>query len=179
MLNDRYLAAAEIPKTEQYSDPSLLPVASVRPRVVLVEPATIRSADCPSHLLEECYWVTVVKDVRELFLLRDGWPFTFALLSDHLGPFQLVAAAHSVRRQWPDARILVLGQAAVILEDHLYDDAIAHSCKREDLFAALRKLSCDPWRQRAEGRPFIVQPPNPEQPVERAKELKPSKHLKT
>jgi hypothetical protein len=62
MLNDRYLAAAEIPKTEQYSDPSLLPVATVRPKVVLVEPATIRFTDCPSHLLEECYCVTVVKD---------------------------------------------------------------------------------------------------------------------
>jgi hypothetical protein len=172
MLNDRYLAATVLPNIDPRSDPALLPVATIRPKVVLVEPDTNRSTGCAPLLLEEHYCVTLVKDVRELFLLRDREPFLFALLSDRLGSFQLVAAAHSVRRQWPDSRILVLGQAAVILEDHLYDDAIAHSCKREDLFAALTKLSCDPWRQRAEGRPFIVQPQNPEQSVERAKELK-------
>jgi hypothetical protein len=173
MLNDQYLAAPQMSNFGPHSDPSSLPVATVRPKVVLVEPDMIHPADCPSHLLEERYCVTVVKDVRELFLLRDGKPFIFALLNDHMGPFQLVAAAHSVRRQWPDARILVLGQAAVVLEDHLYDEAIAHSsCKREALFAALTKLACDPWRQRAEGRPFIVRPVNLEQPVEPAKEPK-------
>jgi DNA-binding response OmpR family regulator len=172
MLNDRYLAAPDMPNLDTRSDPSLLPVPAVRPKVVLVEPDTIRVANRTSHLLEERYCVTVAKDVRELFLLRDGEPFHIALLSDHLGSFQLVAAAHSVRRQWPDAHILVLGQAAVMLEDHLYDDAIAHSCKQEDLLASLTKLSCNPWRQRAEGRPFIVQTLKPEQAVKRAKEQK-------
>jgi hypothetical protein len=52
-----------------------------------------------------------------------------------------------------------------MLEDHLYDDVIGHSCKQEDLFASLTKLSCNPWRQRAEGRPFMVQPLKPEQAV--------------
>jgi hypothetical protein len=165
MLNDRYLAAPEMPNFDTYSDPSLVPLPATRPKLVLVEPDTIRPTDCASRTLEERYCVTVVKDVRELFLLRDGEPFLFALLSDHLGSFQLVAAAHSVRRQWPDARILVLGEAARMLEDHLYDDVIGHSCKQEDLFASLTKLSCNPWRQRAEGRPFMVQPLKPEQAV--------------
>jgi hypothetical protein len=171
MLNDRYLAAADMPNIDSRGDSSLLPVTTLLPKLVVVEPDTIRAgANSVSHLLQKHYCVTVAKDVRELFLLRDGEPFCFALLSDYMGSFQLVAAAHSVRRQWPDARILVLGQAAVMLEDHLYDDAIAHSCNQDDIFASLTKLSCNPWRQRAEGRPFMVQPLNPEQSGERAKE---------
>jgi hypothetical protein len=172
MLNGRYLAATVLPNIDPHSDLALRPMVTVRPKVVLVEPDTIRPTGCAPHLLEEHYCVTLVKDVRELFLLRDGEPFLFALLSDNLGPFQLVAAAHSVRRQWPDARILVLGKAAVMLEDHLYDDAIPHSCKLEELFASLTKLSRDPWGQRTGGRPFIVHPLNPEQLVRSAKEPK-------
>jgi hypothetical protein len=167
MLNDRSLAPPAMPNIDSHGDSSLLPVTAVLQKVVLVEPDKIRPTDCASHLLEGLYSVTVVKDVRELFFLRNGDPFVHALLSDHLGSFALVAAAQSVRRQWPKARILVLGQASLTLEDHLYDDAIRHTCKKEDLFDALMKLSFDPWKQKAGGRPFIVQPLNPEEPIER------------
>jgi hypothetical protein len=168
MLNERLVAAAVTLKTYSRGDSSLLPVTAVQPKLVLVESDQIRSVDSVFNLLNKHYCVTVVKDVRELFLVQDGEPFHLALLSDDLGSLALVAAAQSVRRQWPEARILVLGQAAVKLEDNLYDDAIGHSCKQEDLLEALTKLGSDPWRQRAEGHPFIVQPLKREQTVERA-----------
>ena len=94
--------------------------------VLLVEPARSPRSDSEQLLKPANICETVVLGVRELFELRFEKRVAFAVLSDMLGPFGLRAAAQSVRRQWPLAKILVIGCAAPTLEDHLYDEAISH-----------------------------------------------------
>ena len=59
---------------------------------------------------------------RELYEMNEEWEPQIAVLSDTLGPFQLPEVAAYVRRRWPRARILVVGEASLYLEDQLYDE---------------------------------------------------------
>ncbi len=124
--------------------------------VVLVEPDLICVPDRTLLLTEARYRVTTVRDVRELFFLQGSEPFQMAVLSDLLGPFALMAAAQAVRRHWPKACILVLGCAALVLEDNLYDETLSHSCGGRDFLEALARLVSDPWGGRANVLPFAV-----------------------
>jgi hypothetical protein len=87
------------------------------------------------------YCVTAVRDVREMFDLRFEKPVAFAVLNDLLGPFGLRAAAESVRRQWPLAKIVVIGCAVPALEDHLYDEAISHRLEETGFIDVLQMLA--------------------------------------
>lgn len=87
------------------------------------------------------YCVTSVRDVREMFDLRFQSPVAFAVLNDLLGSFGMGAAAEAVRRQWPLAKILVIGCAVPILEDHLYDEAVSHRHEKDKLFNVLQELA--------------------------------------
>jgi hypothetical protein len=95
--------------------------------------------------------VTTVIDVREMFELRFEKPVAFAILNDLLGPFGLRAAAESVRRQWPLAKILVIGCAVPTLEDHLYDETISHRHEEDGILEVLHMLTKDSWSQRMVG----------------------------
>jgi hypothetical protein len=133
--------------------PARLPgVEPARLRIVIIEPVISSLSDRQLLLSNDNYRVTSVKDARELSLLGADESFALALISDSLGRSGLVDAARSVRQQWPAARILVSGVAAVVLEDHLYDDTIPHSCGEQELCDALDRLSA----QRTQSRPFIV-----------------------
>jgi hypothetical protein len=70
-----------------------------------------------------------------------------AVLSDTLGRSGLCFAAEYVRAQWPSARILVLGSAQRVLEDHLYDEALAHGFQPKRLLDSLARLSENPWNR--------------------------------
>jgi hypothetical protein len=136
---------------------SSVPSAKDQPvSVVIVEPYRTDASGRESLIADTRYQVTTVKDVREMFLLRDKESIELALLSVLLGDFPLVAAARAVRRQWPRARILVLGQAAPVLEDYLYDEAISHTCEQQVLFDTLERLTHYPWTEEPIGRPFVV-----------------------
>ena len=115
--------------------------------LLLVEPAMTPRSDREPLLSAADYYVTAVFDVRQLFELRLEKPVAFAVLNDLLGAFGLRAAAQSVRRQWPLARILVIGSAAPTLEDHLYDETISHQHEKDGLLDALRLLKKDSWSQ--------------------------------
>jgi hypothetical protein len=127
--------------------------------VLLVEPDVIGRADRPMKLLERDFRISIAKDVREIFFLRERTSFAVVILSDLLGPFALIEAARSVRRQWPNASILIIGHAANVLDDHLYDETVPQSCHPKEVTDMLIHLTSDPWRRRAEGRPFVVQTP--------------------
>ncbi|MEO6923308.1 MAG: hypothetical protein ABI142_05735 [Bryocella sp.] len=156
-MNIRRISAPVVSAIDSVGVSSMLPATAILPNVILVQPEDIPYVDYASHMLKEQYSVTIAKDDRELFLLRGGGPFTFALLSDYLDSVALVAAAQSVRRQWPKARIVILGQAAERLEDNLYDETVDHSASPDEMLAVLARRSCDPWSSRVKGRPFLVQ----------------------
>jgi hypothetical protein len=54
-----------------------------------------------------------------------------------------------VRAQWPEARILILGEPPSQFDDHLYDDTVAHATDGNTLLKVLAKLAEDPWDQRS------------------------------
>jgi hypothetical protein len=123
--------------TAQLPESSLARINPERLGLVLIEPI---DASFPDHRFlasNESYRVTSVRDTRELALMGAAESFAIALISD------------------TTARILVLGRAAVVLEDHLYDDALPHSCGQQELCDTLNRMS----RQRVQGRPFIVTTP--------------------
>ena len=93
---------------------------------------------------------------RDIFDLRRMTEIHLAVLSDTLGRSGLCSAAEYVRAQWPSARILVLGTAQLVLEDHLYDEAVAHGFQPKKLLDILARLSENPWNQMLE---FIGSPP--------------------
>jgi hypothetical protein len=125
--------------------PSNAPQKPHTVNVLLVEPAMTPRSDWEAVLSAGAYCVTAVCDVREVFLLRDEKSVAFAVINDMLGPFGLRATAECVRRQWPLAKILILGRAAPALEDHLYDEAISHRHEETAFLGVLQMLVENRW----------------------------------
>jgi hypothetical protein len=156
MSDDTTTHGPTLRKTEQ-SVISSIPSAQEQPiSVVLVEPHRDDLHGRASLLANTLYQVTTVKGIYELIMLRDKESFELALLSVLLGDSHLVAAARTVRSQWPRARIIVLGQAAPVLDDHLYDEALSYTCEQQVLLDTLERLTHYPWAEKPSGRPFIV-----------------------
>ncbi len=158
------MLAMPLGNTTQLPESLLAGLNPARLSVVLIEPIAASLQDRQILLSNESYRVTSVRDTRELSLLSPAESFALAVISDTLGGVGLVDAAKSVRKQWPTARILVLGRAAVILEDYLYDDALPQSCGHQELCDALTRMSS----QRTHGRPFIVTTPASERQISSA-----------
>ena len=145
------------------------PLETEKCNVLLVEPAMTPRSNREQLLKAANYCVTAVLDVREMFELRFEKPIVFAVINDLLGPFGLRAAAESVRRQWPLAKILVIGCAVPTLEDHLYDETISHRHEESGFLDVLRLLTKDSWSQRMlggyEGYRRAVATPNESDPT--------------
>jgi hypothetical protein len=120
-----------------------------RPRVLLVEPDLDVLADRMLLLSRSKYIVAPASSYREIFGLRSEIGFGLAVLNDSLGGLALRAAAEFVRRQWPSARILILGNAQAVLEDYLYDEAVNHRIQSTDLLETLARLSENWWSVRS------------------------------
>jgi hypothetical protein len=116
--------------------------------ILLVGPATFPTSHREVGLVAGKYYVAAVCNTYDLKLLRLDKPLGFALLSDLLGPFHLRAAAEAVRRQWPTAKILILGRAAPGLEDHLYDEVIGHWHEPTVLLGVIRMLADNRWTKK-------------------------------
>jgi hypothetical protein len=114
-----------------------------RPRVLLVEPDLDILADRTLLLSRSKYTVAPASSYREIFGLRSEIGFGLAVLNDSLGGLALRAAAEFVRRQWPSARILILGNAQAALEDYLYDEVVNHRIESTELLGTLARLSED------------------------------------
>jgi hypothetical protein len=80
----------------------------------------------------------------DLFVARAA-PVSYALLCASAGCSLLAAEAYIIRKQWPLAKILVLGPAPYDLEDYLYDDMVAVDCSAAALATALSNRSVDLW----------------------------------
>jgi hypothetical protein len=149
------MSTMPIGRTSQSFEASLTGVEPVRLNIVLIEPIAASLPDRRFLLANDQYRVTCVRDTRELSLLRTEESFALALISDALGEIGLIDAARSVRKQWPAARILVLGEAAVVLEDNLYEEALPHSCGQQEICDTLKGM----FSAKPHGRPFIVTTP--------------------
>ncbi len=69
------------------------------------------------------------------------------VLSERLGPFQLVAVAEYVRHRWPRARIFVVGRPDSFLKPHLYDEVLDLGPSNLDFLAAIEECIRTPeWR---------------------------------
>jgi hypothetical protein len=120
-----------------------------RPRVLLVEPDLDVLSDRTLLLSRSKYTVAPASSYREIFGLRSEIGFGLAVLNDSLGGLALRAAAEFVRRQWPSARILILGNAQATLEDYLYDEAVNHRIESTEFLDTLARLSEDSWTLRS------------------------------
>ena len=102
-------------------------------------------------LLLNCsnYTVTPAFSQGEIFALRETKAIALVILSDCLGPRLLAAVAHTVRKQWPLARILILGRTESALEDHIYDEQIDHSSDPKQLLRDVESFYKDSWNKRS------------------------------
>jgi hypothetical protein len=114
-----------------------LPVLVARRTASLLQDAALTS-------LFHSYRVELFESPFELFVARAA-PISYALLSASADCSLLAAEAFMVRKQWPSAKILVLGPAPHDLEDYLYDDTVAADCTAATLATALSNRSVDLW----------------------------------
>jgi hypothetical protein len=130
------------------SDSDSLPIEVQMWRgVLLVEPDIDLLNGETLLLTTSNYCVTPASSNGDLFLLRNTKAVALVILSDRLGQSHLDAAARTVRKQWPNSRILVLGQAAFVLEDHLYDEQVCHSSDPNKLLTDLDWFYRGLWNQ--------------------------------
>jgi hypothetical protein len=116
--------------------------------VLLINPDISVLSSKSSLLSKSNYSVTPAFSHAELFILRETKAIALAILSGSLGQQLLPAIAETVRRQWPLARILILGPPQSVLEDHLYDEEINDSLTPKQLLDELERLYKGSWNQR-------------------------------
>jgi hypothetical protein len=102
------------------------------------------------------YTVVTASNYRGVFNLRDEGKVLLAVLSSSLGQMALRAAAEFVRRQWPSARILILGSANPRLDDSLYDEEVDCRFQPREFLNVLERLRKDDWTLRSQ---FFGSPP--------------------
>lgn len=137
--------------------PDSLVDTSIRRGILLVEPdINLLTAEI-SLLTRSNYSVTPVLSSGEIFALRDTTAIALAILSDCFDPRALAAIAQTVRKQWPLARILVIGRPEFVLEDHLYDEQIDHSSNPTQLLEGIESLYKDSWNQHTHTLDWDVQ----------------------
>ncbi|ADW68500.1 hypothetical protein AciX9_1447 [Granulicella tundricola MP5ACTX9] len=94
--------------------------------LLLIEPRWPKVSRVSQQLEGSRFSVTVAHDAKDIYLMSGSIRIPCAVLSDELGAVALQASAEAVRWQWPRTSILILGTPGA-LEDHLYDDIVAHA----------------------------------------------------
>jgi len=149
MAPSSYSATTLAQQPAQYSGADTFTEATPWRRILAVEP-DLTVLHAKSLLLTQAnYCVTQANSDRELFLMRDTKAVPLAILSDRLGQRLLGTVAETVRRQWPRARILILGQVPTVLEDYLYDEHIYRSPDPKQVLADLESIYKGMWNQRS------------------------------
>ena len=110
-------------------------------RAILVDPDQFFLTDRYRLLLRASEAVHAVAEPSTLYELQPPEEPFVAVLSRALGTFQLSAGTEYVRHRWPQARILIVGQAFRHLEDHLYDETVSSSASDEETLIAVER-----WR---------------------------------
>jgi len=143
--------------------------------ILAVEP-DLAVLNAKSVLLTQAnYSVTPATNDGDLFSLQTTKAFALAILSDRLGKRLLGAVAQIVRKQWPRARILIMGEVPRMLEDYLYDEQIFRSSDPQQVLADLERLYEGMWNQRSKGIDWNSSRSAPCSPRRRISESDPSK----
>jgi hypothetical protein len=88
-----------------------------------------------SHLLAAgSYWELCALSIR------DAGPVSIAVIELCNSASELRRTAEHIRRRWPEAQILLVGQEAEVLEDPLYDQRIPPGLEAAELFAIFERL---------------------------------------
>jgi hypothetical protein len=113
---------------------------SARPRLLLAEADAGSLSRLALQVSNSGHRVATASTRNEVFYLR-SMAIHLALLSDSLGKSSLRVVAGNVRRQWPRARIVILGAAQTLLDDPLYDEAVDRRISPEDLLSTRVRVS--------------------------------------
>jgi hypothetical protein len=141
--------------TESVSAPNF-PQTSLLTGILLLESDLAILSDRARLLSISSYQLTTARNQSDLFVLRGTTGISLAILSDCLGTAALAAAAQSIRREWPRARILILGKAQSVLEDNLYDEALEHRFVKSELLVTIERICHPPVNRERDGGLFIL-----------------------
>ena len=127
-----------------------LSCSKAKQALLLIESDAVEYSERAAQLCSSHFYVTRADNPRDVYLMWKAFDFSIALLSDAIGQFALRASAQIVRVQWPKARILILGEAPDLFDDHLYDESVVHASSGNSLLAMVEKISEDTWNQRGD-----------------------------
>lgn len=88
--------------------------------------------------------LAITPDYRRLWTIPKQDCFHIVVLHNSLSAAELEETCRFIRRQWPQARILVVRFAEEVLEDALYDERIAPVATHETLQATFDRLAEEP-----------------------------------
>jgi hypothetical protein len=125
-------------------------VSGDRRSVLVARRTASRIEDAALTSLFRSYRVELFLDPVDLFMAREA-PIKYVLLCASAGCSLLATETNIIRKQWPLAKIVVLGVAPWELEDHLYDETVAPDCSPETLTTAFQTNRLDLW-DRSTGR---------------------------
>lgn len=123
---------------------------------VLSVGTTEQSARICDTLLErqKCHLIAV-REAQELSSLPSGELMDVAILHATLGKSALRQSARAIRRQWPYARILLLGMQPEILDTTLYEERLSPVSSADTLLASIELLAAASRRSRPHAPEWI------------------------
>jgi hypothetical protein len=124
--------------------------------ILLLESDLATLSDRARLLTDSSYQVTTARNQSDLFGLRGTTGISLAIVSDALGAAALGVAAQSIRLEWPLAHILILGKPQFLLEDFLYDEALAHRFVESDLLTTIERITHPSANRGSDGGLFIL-----------------------
>lgn len=135
--------ATNVPALAQRTAAGHKPVRT--PVLVARRTASLLHDDALTSLFHS-YRVEIFHNPFDLFASQSPPP-SYVLLCASAGCSLLAAEARIIRKQWPLARIMLLGSAPQDLEDHLYDDVVPPDCNAASLATAFETRSIDLWNR--------------------------------
>ena len=127
--------------------PSGILIVEPNPGLLAVRAQLLSAAD---------YYVAASNEAAPATALQET-DVRVAILSQSLGDSTLRTLAQEIRIYYPNALILIFGRSSLNLEDQLYDEAIDHHCRPEQLLDALFRLTRQSSERRV-GSPLRIGP---------------------
>jgi hypothetical protein len=91
--------------------------------------------------------VHTVVSYTEVFHLNDAINFSLVVLNICPSDKRASDIASHVRRQWPGAKVLLIGTGCGCVEDALYDDIVDPFCNPAALIEVVQRLRKTSWSQ--------------------------------
>jgi hypothetical protein len=85
--------------------------------------------------------LSITPDYQRLWMLSKQESFHVAVLHNTLSQSELEETSQLIRRQWPQARILVIRYGEGFLDDALYDERVTPAAPVEVLHKAIDRLA--------------------------------------